>query len=168
MRDKIVIISIAVLAIVIGVLVFLSGGTTVSQKEYTSEPNNPVTVVPVPFTKIVTGTKSTVATRANYLITSASELTELWKMIDAKGKPPVVDFTKEAVIAVFAGKESTSSIAIAKIEDAQTRTVSISITKPEGSCANKIAATSPYMIAAVAASSLPLTHHDVLTTTKCN
>lgn len=169
MRDKIIIIGVAVLAIVISVLIFLSGsGATTNSDLITSEPNNPVTAVAVPFTKLVGGTKSNIAVRANYLITSPSELGELWAIIDAKGNPPEVDFSKQAVLAVFAGKESTSSIAIAKIEDTEARMVSISIIRPEGICAQKATATSPYEIAVVPISSLPLTHEDVLTTTKCN
>jgi hypothetical protein len=169
MRNKIIIIGVAVLAIVIGVLIFLSGtGSGAKLDSGTAyELNKPVAAVAVPFTKLAVGAKSSVAVRANYLITSPSELSKLWTMIDAKGNPPTVDFSKQTVLAVFAGKESTSSIAIAKIEDTNTRLVSISITRPEGACAAKVPATSPYEIAVVPASSLPLTHTDILTTTKC-
>lgn len=168
MRDKTIIIGVAVLAIVIGVLIFLSGsGATTNSDLITPEPNNPDTAVAVSFTKLAQGAKSSIAIRANYIITSSSELGELWTMIDAKGNPPEVDFSKQAVLAVFAGEEPTSSIAIAKIEDTNARLVSITLTKPEGACATKASATSPYELAVVSATSLPLTHADILTTTKC-
>lgn len=167
MRDKIIIIGIAVLAIVVGVLIFLSGGAKTPDVS-PAVASNQTSAVAVPFTKLAVGAKSDVAVRVNYLITSSSELSKLWTMIDAKGNPPAVDFSKQVVLAVFAGKESTSSIAIAKIEDTEARTVSISITRPEGTCAEKAVVTSPYEIAVVPISTLPMTHEDELTTTKCN
>lgn len=165
MRDKIIIISVAVLAIVIGVLIFLSGGANTPDVSPALASNQTPAVV-VPFTKLMQGTHSNVATRVNYVITSATQLTELWKTIGATGTPPTIDFTKQTVLAVFAGTASSSSIAIAKVEDTNARMVSISITSPEGACATKVA-TSPYELAVVPVTSLPLTHADIVTTTKC-
>lgn len=167
MRDKLIFIGVAVVAVVVGVLVFLSGGTAASDSSSSIVNNQPSAAVVVPFTKLIQGTQSKIAGRVNYNIVSSSELSALWKSIGAKGTPPAVDFTKQTVLAVFAGTESTSSIEIAKIEDTNSRLVSISIAKTVGACAQKVGTTSSYEMAAVSVSSLPLTHKDVLTTVPC-
>lgn len=125
----------------------------------------PATVV-VPFTKLAQGRQSVVAKRVNYVLTSPAQLNELWTTIDAIGTPPKVDFKTHAVIAVFAGNESSSSIAIAKIEDTNARMVSIAIAKPD--CTEPPAQASPYEIVAVSATSLPLAHTDIPTTSQCS
>ena len=51
MRDKIIIISVAVLAIVIGVLIFLSGGSNTSEVS-PALASNQISAVAVPFTKL--------------------------------------------------------------------------------------------------------------------
>lgn len=167
MRDKLIFIGVAVLAVVIGVLVFLSGSSiTVPEASPVVASNQPSAVV-VPFTKLIQGTQSKIAERVNYNIVSSSELKELWKLIGAKGTPPAVDFTKQTVLAVFAGMESTSSIAIAKIEDTNARMVSIVLTKPDSTCTQKGVTASPYEIVTVPTTSLLLAHEDVLTTASC-
>ena len=119
----------------------------------------------VPFTKLTAGRQSVVAKRVNYVITSPTQLSELWEIVSASGTPPEVDFETQAVLAVFAGNESSSSIAIAKIEDTTARTVSIAITKPD--CTKPPSVASPYEIVAVSATSLPLTHTDIPITVSC-
>lgn len=166
MQNKFIIIGVAVIVVVIGVLAFLANGKAVPDTTSAVKNAQPSAVI-VPFTKLVEGTKSAVAKRTNYLITSSTELKDLWKLIDATSTPPTIDFTTNAVIAVFAGKETPSSIAIAKIEDNAARTVSISLTKPEGACSEKVAATSSYEIAVVPVTSLPFAHEDIVATTVC-
>ena len=61
----------------------------------------PPVVVTVPFTKLTEGKQSVIARRVNYVLTSPTELNELWKTVDAPGKPPKVDFKTHAVIAVL-------------------------------------------------------------------
>jgi N-acetylmuramic acid 6-phosphate (MurNAc-6-P) etherase len=124
----------------------------------------------VPFTELVSGTKSSVNQRVNYLITSQDELLELWNMIDASGAPPTVDFTKDVVLALFAGEEPTNgfSISVSKIEDsASARQVIIELSQPGGSCVLAQSTTSPYEIVETSLTSLPLTHEDEATTTSC-
>jgi hypothetical protein len=94
-------------------------------------------------------------------------LSELWKTIGAKGTPPAVDFTKQTVLAVFAGTASTSSIEIAKIEDTNARMVSIALTKPDSTCPQKGVTASPYEIVTMPTTLLSLAHEDVLTTASC-
>ena len=119
----------------------------------------------VPFTRLTQGRQSTVDRRVNYVITSPTQLNQLWKSIDAKGQPPEVDFKTHTVIAVFAGAESSSTITIAKIEDRGARMVSVAIARPD--CTQGQGVTSPYEIVAVPATSLPLTHEDIVKTVSC-
>ncbi len=119
----------------------------------------------VPFTKLTAGRQSVIPKRVNYVITSPIQLNELWQVVNAPGTPPAVDFETQAVLAVFAGNESSSSIAIAKIEDSNARMVSIAITKPD--CTEPPSVASPYEIVAVSATSLPLKHSDIPITISC-
>jgi len=125
--------------------------------------------VDVSFTEVAHGLNSQVAERANYLITSTDELERLWKLIDAATLPPEVDFNKNAVIAVFAGEQPTTgyAISVAKVADAGIRVVSITLKKPDGSCMTGQALTAPYEVVMIPATSLPLAHEDVWTTTSC-
>jgi hypothetical protein len=152
-RDTLTIGGVALISVAIGVVVFLSGAVT-----------NRSSVVTVPFTTLIQGRQSAVARRVNYFITSSAQLSEIWKVVNASGTPPKVDFKKQAVIAVFAGNESSSSIAVAKIEDTNARMVSIAIAKPD--CTANADA-SPYEIVAVPTTSLPLAHTDIPTTVDC-
>ncbi len=123
----------------------------------------------VPFTPITRGSKSSVTERVNYLITSKEELSLLWDMINATTTEPSIDFNTQAVIAVFAGQQlvAGTDIAVAKIEDATKRLVSITIQRPEGKCSTKRATTTPFEIIKVPLTSLPLTHEDVRTAIGC-
>ncbi|MFA6519739.1 MAG: protease complex subunit PrcB family protein [Candidatus Paceibacterota bacterium] len=167
MKDTPIIAGIALLAVAIGVYFFLSGDVKNSSPASVSE--SQTSAVAVPFTPLVSGTRSTIAERVNYFITSSTQLNELWKLVDAKGQPPKVDFTKEAVIAVFAGQQPTGGYAIqvSKIVDSGARLVSITIQKPDDSCKPKVVVTMPYEIVTIPATTLPLAHEDILTTVPC-
>ena len=167
MRDKIIFAVVAVIAVIVGALVFVSGRGNFSKSSPSASGYSNETATAVPFTKLAQGTQSSVSTRTNYLITSPGQLDELWKMIDATGTPPAVDFNTKAVLAVFAAKQSSTSIKIAKIEDTTQRVVSISIAVPDGSCAKNAPAVAPYELVAVASTTLPITHEDIPTIVNC-
>lgn len=156
-----VIVGVALVAAGIAAVLSLFGGSA------SPAANSQPTVIDVPFTDLAHGSKSTVATRVNYFITSEDQLNKLWKMIDATGTPPVINFKTDAVIAVFAGKEPGAAIAISKVEDTNVRLVAITITEQSSACVKKQPATTPYDIAAVPVTSLPLTHTDISTTAGC-
>lgn len=157
-KEKLVFGGVVLLMLVVIVSIFLYGRSASPIKVYSQ-------AVTVPFTTLTQGRQSTVGKRVNYVLTSPTELNQLWKAINATGTPPKVDFKKQTVIAVFAGNESSSSIAIAKIEDADARMVSIAITKPD--CAAKPTSATPYEIVAVPVSSLPLAHTDIPVSANC-
>lgn len=162
-KDTLTIIGVALVAIVIGIIAFVYGNNTQNSSVVTTQSSAAV----VPFTELVQGTQSTIEKRVNYFITSSTELNKLWEMIGANGTPPKVDFRTQAVIAVFAGKESTSSIAVARVEDTSARLVSIAITKPDKTCTVEQPAASPYEVVVVPTTELPLAHEDIVTTADC-
>jgi len=166
MRNHIIVGGAIVVAIILGVLAFLYSDKA-SNALSSAVAENSIVPVAVPFTEIAHGTRSTVSTRTNYLITSTDQLTKLWAMIDATGTPPSIDFSKGAIIAVFMGNaSSTLAIAVTKIEDGPAaRGVFIMLT--ESACAVKQKNAAPYEIISVPATTLPMTHEDTITTTSC-
>ncbi|HUX80990.1 MAG TPA: hypothetical protein VMV38_01550 [Candidatus Paceibacterota bacterium] len=169
MRDTIIYAVVGVVAIGVGILFFFFGkGTFLSPASPVAHDtaDTAVTVV-VPFTPLIQGLHSGIATRTNYLITSSTELSELWKTINAPGTPPTVNFATDQVLAVFAGGEASSTIQVAKVEDTSVRVVSIAIQALSGTCVSKKTIASPYELVMVPATSLPLTHKDLVATTSC-
>ena len=95
------------------------------------------------------------------------QLSALWKFINATNTPPTVDFKKQSVIAVFAGKATSAAISVAKIEDSGARLVSITLMQPESTCPQPAESASPYEIVTVPATLLPLAHKDISKTIGC-
>ncbi len=169
MRDMLILVALALAAVVIGAVIYLtnapgSGGQGAAALSM-SDPG-----VAVPVDTLVVGTQSQITTPTNYLITSKDELAQLWSMTDAAGQVPAVDFSTHSVLAVFAGQEPTAgySIAISSIADSSTtRMVTITLTKPGGSCVVGQVVTTPYEIVSVPKTALTLTHTDVTSTASC-
>jgi hypothetical protein len=169
MRNTVLLVGLALAVIIIGTLVFMYGQNSSSQALYSPTAQNTPPTVSVPFTELARGSQSTVTARVNYLIVSTTELAKLWKMVDATTAAPVIDFSKNAVIAVFAGNQPSAgyAIAVSKIEDAQARTVTITLAKPDSTCVLAQTTTAPYEIIVVPVTSLPLAHEDIWTTSSC-
>jgi len=160
---------VALVAIVIGVVVFLYSSS--SSTAPSSATGNNQAAVAVPFSPLVNGVHSNVQTRTNYLITSETELNKLWKMIDASGEMPNVDFNKNYVAAVFAGAKPTVgySVQVSKVEDtADARNVTVTLINPGSNCAEKSSVTAPYTLVELPKTSLPFTHEDQVTTINCS
>ncbi len=126
-------------------------------------------VATVPFTTLAQGTDSTVASRTNYLITTQSQLAELWTFLKQPPPVPTVDFSSKVVAAIFAGELPTTgySIAVAAVEDAGKRIVKVDIEKPDQSCVLAQSTTAPYQVVELPKTSLPFTHDDIWTTKVC-
>lgn len=167
-RDTLIVAGVALVAIAIGTYFFLSGNLQNTSSSVMSE--NQQSAVAVPFTPLVSGTHSKVITRVNYVITSPVQLNELWKMVDATGTPPKVDFSKSTVIAVFAGQQPTAgyAIAVSKIVDSGARLVSVTIKKPDSTCMVGQVLTSPYELVAIPTTTLPFAHEDLSATASCS
>lgn len=168
MKDTPIIAGIALIAVAIGVYFFLNGDLKSSSPATVSE--SQVSAVAVPFTPLASGMRSKVTDRVNYIITSPVQFNELWKMVDAPGAPPEVDFTKEAVIAVFAGEQPTGGYAIqvSKIMDSTSRLVSVTIQRPSSACMVTQSFTTPYELVTIPATTLPLAHEDISVTKSCS
>lgn len=166
-RQTLIAIEVALASITIGVFFFIIG--VLSDRPSSTVADMQISAIPVSFTSLVHGTRSEVTRRVNYFITSSVDLKQVWKMVDAVGTPPKVDFKKNSVIAVFAGPQPTAGYAIkvSKVIDSNTRLVSITIEKPDGGCKPKAVATMPYELVAVPATTLPLAHEDISTTVSC-
>lgn len=156
-KDTHLVLGMVLVAAAIGTMVLVPGRS-----------GTPAAVV-VPVTALARGSSSTVPARVNYLITSSAELSELWGLVDAGGSPPPIDFATNAVLAVFAGAQPTTGYAIrvAKVQDAGTRLVSITLAAPAEGCPVGQALTAPYEIVAVPATALPLAHEDISATVGC-
>lgn len=171
-RHAMGVIGVALVAFVIGGVVFffygeerpgalitsgLSAGVSLSGQE-------------VPFAELGRGVQSAIVGPVNYHITSAKELSELWEEIGASSTPPAIDFSRQAVIAIFAGPEQGARVAVTKIADTAVRTVAITIALPQGVCApqtGKPSIASSYELYTMPATTLPLTHTEATTTLPC-
>lgn len=124
---------------------------------------------PVPFSVLASGAHSSVTARKNYLITSEDQLRELWKLVDAGGSPPTIDFSVYQVLAVFTGTEPSAgyAISITKVADGTGRMVSIQLTSPGVSCLAATTLTAPYEIVRITTTALAYTHENTATTMSC-
>jgi len=161
-------------ALVVGVVLVIAGvASAIFLYQHASVPGQKNPIPPsafVAFTELASGTQSSVRARKNYLITSQDELRELWKLVDVQGPPPTVDFSKQSVIAVFAGEQPTAGYAIAvrRVGDSDaTRVVSVEIASPSTTCLLTGAPTKPYQVVKLPATALLWTHQDSATTTSC-
>lgn len=165
-RNAFSILIVAGIAIAIGVALFRYTDDSVSD---TTPPNTSVS--PVSYIELASGTQSTETESVNYLVTSKTELAELWKMIDNGDNliPPTVDFNRYDVIAVFAGKVPTAgyAISISKVEDGASRAVTVLTQRPGASCLAAQLITSPYQIVQLPKTALPMTHSDVEDVLSC-
>lgn len=169
MRDKIIFISVSVVAVVVAALVLLYGTKNLPSPQPSAAQNTEPSAIAVPFTELAQGTQSKVSSRVNYHITSATELKEIWDLVNATGTPPAIDFATHTVLAVFAGQKPTAgySIAVREVKDAENRMVTISLMNPGEGCMLAQALSAPYVLAVVPVTSLPLTHEDVPSVVSC-
>ncbi len=166
--ETLIVAGLALVLVAGGVYYYLSSAVQQQERAPVVTEAAPAEVA-VPFTELARGSKSTVKTRVNYLIRTPEDLKKLWKMVDATSTPPKVDFTRETVIAVFAGKAPTAgyAISVSQITDAEERMVSITVAKPDRTCMTANVLTMPYEVVKVPTTSLPLTHEDVTVAKSC-
>jgi hypothetical protein len=165
MRNKLVSGAIVSGTVAAAILVFAFLYISAQNSTTTVEEN--VAAVAVPFTKIMDGSHAKIDIQVNYLITSTDELKQLWKAMGATSTPPDVDFSRNTVLAVFAGSEANGPITISKIEDGSQRLVSINITEMDASCPKTKLAPAAYEIVAVSSTTLPITHTYTTQTKSC-
>lgn len=162
MRNTLIIGGLALVAIVIGAFAFLRDSNNFSNE-------NRVAAVAVPFMELAHGAMSTIGRRVNYLITSPEQFRELWEVIGAEGPLPDIDFSESAVAAVFAGEKPAAGydIAVSRVEDADARTITVTLTEPGGDCVLAQVITAPYQVIKLPGTALKLVHEDISTTVSC-
>lgn len=167
MKNWQVILGIVVASVALGIVAFTFGDTSFLNDSSTG--NAQVKPVAVKFRELAKGTRSTEKDRKNYIITSQDQMAELWKIIDLPEQPPTVNFADYDVIAVFAGEEPTAGyeIVVTKVEDFESRMITITTTKPGETCLAAPSITAPYHIIEIAKSALPLAHADEDKTIGC-
>ena len=161
---------VALVAIVAGVLFFLSdlSGSPDTLANVSAQAVT-TAAAPAQFVELSRGTQSMETRRVNYLISSTADLAKLWKLIDAGGQSPAVDFATRSVIAVFAGTKPTTGydISVTGVEDGDTRVVTITLSSPDSTCLLGESLTPPYQIIELPKTALSLEHKNVSTTTNC-
>jgi hypothetical protein len=177
MRDLLLILGMAAIAIALGVVLFLFGPSS-----FTSDFRNALipgggnTLATVKYTEIDhdTNAPSTVA-RTNYRITNNDDLGTVWAMIysSQSGAPnlPQVDFSKYEVLALFDGSHSTSGydIKIDAIQDQNAnRNVRIIHVAPGTGCKIVSRPDNPFILVQVPKTPFTLSHLDIMNTTSCH
>lgn len=162
MRNTLTIGGLALVAIIIGAFVFLRGPNNFSNE-------NGAAAVAVPFTELARGADAPIDRRANYLIVSPEQFSDLWEMIGATEPMPDVDFSTYVVAAVFAGEKPNGGydINVSSVTDADVRTVTVTLAEPGGDCMFTQAITAPYQIIKLPRTALDITHKDVSMTVGC-
>ncbi len=170
MKDVLILIGMILGAALIGWVLFLYGTTGVTHNVQGVALGGAAVEASV----IAQGTRAPIDTRVNYLITNKSQLQKLWSTIYGIGSTtpttPKIDFSKNQVMAVFAGTEPTGgyTISVSKVEDiSNKRMVTIVITSPATSCTVAQVRTAPYEILTVPSTTLPLSHSDTTETHTC-
>ena len=157
MRDAVIIFIAIILAMAIGGYLFFNGGPTFNP-DTSSIPGVP----DAPFTVIAEGQNAGgVERRVNYRIMTDEELVALWSLVYGQSGPavPVVNFSRDEVIAVFNGSHSSGGhrVQVVDVSDADgKRTLRILRESPGEGCAVTEAITSPFQIVKVSKTTLPI------------
>lgn len=166
MKNLVIIGSLCVLALLIGGVVYWkSTDTALNVRGAIPTPEN--AGKEVSFKILSTGENAkSVTVRKNYAIYDAGEFASFWKKAHgADAKVPSVDFTKNYVIAVFAGTVSSSgySISVSKITDTESaRSVAVVIEEPGEDCDVIEEQTHPFQFVSVEVTDVEaLSHTDV-------
>ena len=111
--------------------------------------------------------------KVNYVIENQEQLAMVWKYAFGSTTEPIpaVDFTRDTVLAVFMGTQSTGghSINIARVSDevSKGRVITLEYTRPGTSCMVTQALESPFQFVVVAKSDLNIVREDVEKVTEC-
>ena len=172
MRNSLIIPGMLVSAIVLAGALYLFGGSLFTEPLGTP----PVSESSLSSSSFDTIAKGQVAAaqdrRTNYRIRTAEEFAALWTLIYSNNGPsvPVIDFSREEVIAVFDGSHSTSGYGVEVTEvreEGGMRIIAITRTEPGDTCPVMSGIESPFHIIRVPASSLPLTKEETVSLSSC-
>jgi hypothetical protein len=165
MRDIVVIGLACLLAIGLGVWLYVDG----------SAPVPPSSSGAVEWRVLGEGQDAgSVTERTNYRIKTAAEFEELLSIMYGGAGPSFptgVNFEKEEVLAVFDGTHSSGGYAIAIesiVDDGLTRKVSLIHREPGEDCMTTSAITSPFLLVAVPKTQLALSKTERTEVVSCN
>jgi hypothetical protein len=164
MRDGFVIFVLLLAAVIIGAWLLYYAPPSISAFPHPtvvyapSKPAAQAAAVIVPFTELASGPVSNAKNQKNYAVLAKEDFADVWAATGKTPPAPAVDFSKQNVIAVFAGTKPTGgyAIKIEKVTDtADARVISIVMTEPSKNCVTSDVVTSPFEVVAVPASTLP-------------
>lgn len=165
-KDLLILAGISIGAIALGSVLFIYGYNS-SESLASGNASSELAVV-------TRGINAPVVARKNFVIKNEKDLKKLWAFLygDTPTTPklPSVDFSRQEVIAVFAGEKPTGGyvISVSGIKNSSNqRVVVVTIDEPDPACNSKKEQTSPYEIVTIPSSTLPLTHKDTVMTKTC-
>lgn len=177
MRNTLFVLALCIVAILLGLFLFLY-----NPKALTGKPGNDqsaqvatasLSATPVAFTVLEAGGNAQEAEeRKNVAARDQESFDRLWKMAHGAEElaAPTIDFSKEYVIGVFAGRKPTGGYAI-EVTDVQDlgdeRTLTVTVTSPGETCVVTDALTSPYQLIRVPVSTHFLKAVDTAVTNAC-
>lgn len=163
-KDILILSGMALAAVALGTILYLYGANTLRGSGR-----------PEIAAVIAHGSYAPISDRKNFRISNADDMQKLWALLygnDASNTPPIpqIDFSRQEVVAVFAGEKPTGGydIAVSGIQDSSNeRMVSVTITAPGPSCMVAESQTSPFQVVTVPVSTLPFAHTDAVETNTC-
>jgi hypothetical protein len=165
--NKVLLLLATLIAVVIGgfAIWLLDGGSP-----FLPAPDNGAGAADIAFDKLTDGLHASVDERVNYVITSAEEFSVLWDMlVDAKTRP-TIDFSKNNILAIFAGQVPNPgyAIGVSKITDTGgKRLVYVTLQKPGSGCIEPQIVASPYELVVAPKTDLTLAHEDTAIVKDC-
>ena len=126
------------------------------------------------ITVLAQGTNAvSITTRTNYRIQNAHDLDSLWSLVyGANDTPatPVVDFSKNEVLAIFDGNDPTPGYTISVVsitDESSNRLVLVNHATPPTTCQTKNTTTRPFEIIEVLKTTLAISHQDQMGIAPC-
>jgi hypothetical protein len=178
MRNTLFILALCVVAILLGLFLFFYNPKDLTGQKGTDQSAQvgtaTVTVTPVVFTVLETGGNALEGDgdRKNIAARDQESFDRVWKMAHGAQEiaAPEIDFSKEYIVAVFAGQKPSGghAIAVTKVEDVgDERVITVTLTAPGANCVVTDMLTSPYQLIRVPASMHYLKAVDTTVTTPC-
>lgn len=177
MRNTLFVLALCIIAILLGLFLFfynpkdLTGQQGSDQSAQVATAS--LTATPIAFAVLETGgTAQEAEARKNIAARDQESFDRLWRMVHGAQElaAPEIDFSKEYVIGVFAGRKQTGGYAI-EITDIQDqgdqRAIAVTLTAPGPDCVVTDALTSPYQLVRVPVSANYLKAVDTVVTTTC-
>lgn len=177
MRNTLFILALCIIAMLLGLFLFFYNPKDITGQQGSDQSAQvataSLTATPVTFTVLETGGNAQEGEeRKNIAARDQESFDRLWKMAHGAQElaAPEIDFSKEYVIGVFAGRKSSGgySITVTDIQDqGDDRTVAVTLTVPDTACVVTDALTSPYQLIRVPVSMHYLKAVDTTVTTSC-